>query len=173
MQFVLNVGNALYAKLRNVDKSIDSGLKRYERAEGHYANNLAFYYGANGITLIRGDPGLGLKLLIAQRYALLFNVNIPDKNFNFLTNAENLAGLLHAAPGNVGNVDKSVNTAANVNKRAEIGQPAYNALYLGANFQLRPALLAGLLGFFHTSITLRVMGLPTMSSIFSTYLVES
>ena len=51
--------------------------------------------------------------------------------------------MLHAAPCNVRHMNKAIYAAAYINESAKIGQPADNALYLGANFKLRPTLLAG------------------------------
>ena len=84
VDLVFHLGNALYANLRYMDKAINSGLKSHKRAEGNDADNFAFYYAAYGILLIRHSPGLGLELLIAQGYALLFNINVPYKHLDLL-----------------------------------------------------------------------------------------
>ena len=130
-----------------MNQAVDSGLKSHKCAEGNYAHYLALYDGAYGILLGSHSPGLGLELLITEGYALFLDVYVADKDFDLLTYGKYIGRMLYAAPCYIGNMYQTVNTA-DINKRAEIGQAAHNALYLGADLQLVPKLLLSSFGFF-------------------------
>ena len=59
---------------------------------------------------IEGIPWMGLELLETESDALLFVVEVEDNNVEFLIEFNNFAGLGNAAPREVGDVDKTVNT---------------------------------------------------------------
>ncbi len=86
-----------------------------------------------------------LKLLHAQRNALLGGVHFQDLGFHRLANRQYIGRLVHARPGNIGHVQQAVH-AADIHERAEIGQAAHRAvhglafLHFGVALLLRRAL---------------------------------
>ena len=118
-------------------QAVYAGLQLNESAEGTNAHHVALQNGANGVLFFDVVPGLGLQLLVTQLDAFPFPIQGQDLHFHFLVHLQHFAGMAHAAPGQVGDVDQAVH-AAQVNKRAEIGKAANDTGHHSALFQLFP-----------------------------------
>ena len=125
-------------------QAVNAGLQLHESAEGSDADDLAGHDRAFGILRGGGVPGLGLQLLQAQLNALALLVQAEDLDFHFLIGGDDLRGMLHVSPAQVGHMDQAVH-AAQIHESAEVGQTANDALDHFALSQLAPSF--GLAGF--------------------------
>jgi hypothetical protein len=87
------------------------------------------------------DPGILAELLHPQRDAVLLLVELEHLGFDFVAHREYLRRVLHAAPGEVGDVQQTVD-AAQVHERAVIGDVLDDALHHRAFLQAFQQLLA-------------------------------
>ena len=125
--------------------AVQAGLELHKRAIGHDADHLAGHDVARLILLAGDVPGLGLSGLVAQGDTAALGIQLDDLHVDLLTHADDLRGMTHAMPGQIGHVNQAVH-AADVHESAEVGQAANNALDHVALMQLFPGL--GLLGLF-------------------------
>ena len=123
-----------------MDQAVQAGLQFHKRAEIGDADDLALNDRAFRILLGGVVPGPGLQLLIAQLDAFTFGIQAQDLDVHFLIGLDHFARMLDASPAKVGDVDQSVH-AAQVNKGAEVGQPADDTVDHDTLFQLVPYFL--------------------------------
>lgn len=103
--------------------------------------NLAEEAGAGRIAAADADPRILTKLLQAERNAGAFAVELENLGLDFLTNLNDFARVVHAAPGEVGDVEQAVD-AAEVNERTVVGDVLDDALNNGAFLQRGEQLVA-------------------------------
>ncbi len=99
------------AHLAHVDKTFHAGSHFEECTvvgHNHYA---AFNLVADLEVGVEGIPGMGLELLETEGDTFFLVVEVQDNDIELLVELDNFAGVFHAAPGEVGDVDKAVDTA--------------------------------------------------------------
>ena len=103
-----------------MDKAFHAGLNLHEGTvigdEDHFTLNLVTLLEV-GIQVI---PRMRGKLLVTQGDTLLLGIEFLDDDLDLLVQGNHLFGIVHAAPGQVGNVDETVYTAQ-VHKYAIVG----------------------------------------------------
>ena len=131
----------------------------------HQTLNTLFDFGKTAIVGEVGDLGdnratLGVaagdlyprvlaQLLEAQRYAVALAIELEDFDIHFLSDFHDLARVLDALPGHIGDVQQPVDTAE-VYKRAVIGKVLDHALHGLSLLQVLQQFLAlGTVGRFH------------------------
>ena len=134
------VSDALVSDLRDVDKSVDLGNDLSECSEGSDA-----YYGnvcnvADSELIVEDLPGVGVLGLAAERDALLFNVERLNEYFDRIANLNYLRGILDSRPGELGNVNHTVNSAE-IYEYAVSSYGLNGAAELLADLHLGPELL--------------------------------
>ena len=145
LQGILHLLEAAVGDVGDVDQTVKAGFQFDERAERHDADDTALDHSAGGVLLDRRLPRMRLRLLVTEADALLLAVKRQNDDFDFVAGLDNIGGMLHAAPGQIVDVDQTVN-AADIDERAEVGQALHGALNAHADFQLLPNMLLGFLG---------------------------
>ena len=107
--------------LGNVNETFDAFLELHERAVRNEVRDLAFDLLAGRESLFDLVPRILLRLLQAERDALLLLVDVENDDFELLTDLEQFARMTEAAPGHVGDVEQAIH-AIEIDERAEIGQ---------------------------------------------------
>ena len=79
--------------------------------------------------ILRGDtfPGIGFQLLHAQADALSVGVEADNLNLHRLTDNQGLGRVVDAAPGDVGDMQQTIDTAE-INERAVVGDVLHHAI---------------------------------------------
>ena len=116
----------LSGNLGYMQKGVHTGLQLHKSAEVGHARNSALHNIAHRIFLIRGQPGILILKLQAQRYFVA--VDFFNQNFNGLSHFEKLFGIVHSAPGHLRDVEQSV-YAAQINESAEIGDIFHHSVH--------------------------------------------
>ena len=129
-------------------QAVQAGLQLHKGAEVGDPDHLALHDAAFRILLGGVIPGPGLQLLVAQLNAVAFRIQAQDLDVHFLVGLHDVAGMLHAAPAQVGDMDQAI-YAAQVDEGAEVGQPAHDPVDHDAFFQLVPYFLLLRGGFFN------------------------
>ena len=106
--------------LGDVDQTFDAVLELHEGAVGHEVDHLTHVLRVNRVTLVDAVPGAGGLLLETQRDPLAIEVDAQDLDLELLAHLDHLRGVLNAAPGHVGDVEQTVDTAE-VHEHAEVG----------------------------------------------------
>jgi hypothetical protein len=136
--------------LGHVHQALDAGLDFDERAVVRQVRDLAEQARSLRIAPGNADPGILAQLLQAEGHAILLGVELEHLGGDFVADVEHFGGVLHPAPGQVGDVQQAVD-AAQIDERAVIGDVLDDALDGGAFLQAgeqRLALGAGA-GFQH------------------------
>ena len=94
-----------------VDKTLYAGSDFEECAVVSHDNNLALNLVTNFEVGIESIPGVGKELLETESNAFFLVVEIEDNDIEFLVELYDFAGMIYAAPAEVGDVDKTVDTA--------------------------------------------------------------
>src|SRR5437773_795511 len=116
------------AELRHRDEAFDIVTEIHHDALVHEAQHATPQLGADRIRLADPQPRILLRLLQAQRDALVLGVYVQDQHFHFVTLFHDLGGVLHALrPRHVGDVDQAVDPRLDLDERAERGEVAHLA----------------------------------------------
>src|SRR5271166_393650 len=110
----------------DVHQPFDSLLQLDKRAVVGHADDPPAHMRSNGITLGRIHPRIGRELLKAQRYTLLFAIELENLHLNLVAHLHEVARMGQASPGHIGDVQQAVN-AAEINERAVVGQVLHRA----------------------------------------------
>ena len=97
--------------LADMYKTFYAGSDFKECAIIGHDNNFAIDLVANLKLCVESIPGMGLELLEAEGDALLLVIEVENDDIEFLVEFDNFAGMVHATPGKVGDVYKTVDTA--------------------------------------------------------------
>ena len=132
------------AHLRDVDQPLDAGLELDEGAIVGDVGDRALEPGADRI--FGGDalPRIGLELLDAEADALGLRVDADDLHLHCIADIDDLARMIDAPPGHVGDVQEPVD-AAEIDERAIVGDVLDHAVDHLALFEAGDD-LAALLG---------------------------
>ena len=136
------------AHLGDVDQPLHARLQLHERAVVGDVGDRALEACADRILGLDAGPGIGLQLLHAEADALGLGIDAHDLHLDRIADVDDLARVIDAAPGHVGDVQQAVD-AAQVDEGAVVGDvldQAFDHLTLG---QLRDDLgaLLGARGF--------------------------
>ena len=101
-------------------QSLDALLQFDKGAVIGHAEHPATYPGADGIALDRIQPRIGGELLEAERYALLFAVELEHLDLDLVADVHQVAGMGEAAPGHIGDVQQAVDSAQ-IDERTVVG----------------------------------------------------
>ena len=101
-------------------QALDAGFQLHEGAVVGDVGDAAGEARAHGVLGVHAVPGVGLKLLHAERDALGLGVDLDDLDFDRVADGEHLAGMRHTLPAHVGDVQQAVD-AAEVHERAVVG----------------------------------------------------
>ena len=112
-------------------------------AEGHELNDLDGCYIANSVLVGEHLPGIILALSVAERDLLLLCIQSDNEYFDSLADFQNVRGMTDSVPGQLGDVNHTVNTA-DINKCAVAGEGLDNALVLVADSDGLPDLCLSL-----------------------------
>ena len=107
------------AHLGDMDQSLDARLQLDEGAVIGDVGDAARIIATDRILERHAVPGIGLKLLHAQRNALGLGIEANDLHFHGLTDLQGLGGMVDALPRDIGDVQESID-AAQINKGAII-----------------------------------------------------
>ena len=133
--------NELNAVQRETLDNLFEGVAVFS-ADGHLRlSNPAF--GAGHVLGLDAFPRIGLELLHAQRDALGFGVEADDLDVDRLADLQGLAGMVDAAPRDIGDVQQTIDTAE-VDEGAVVGDVLDHALqnlaFLEVGHQFGPRL---------------------------------
>ena len=123
------------AHFGDVNKSLDTGFQFDERSVISDVGNGAVDTGPNLVFRFNGFPRIGFKLLHAKRNTLGFEIDPQHLHFHRVTHIDDVAWVIDAPPGHVGDMQKAVD-AAQVDKGAIIGNVFHHAFDNLAFFQL-------------------------------------
>src|SRR5467141_5462603 len=99
------------AHFGNVHQAFDPLLQLNEHAIVHDPDHLALHLPARRIFLRSAHPGIGRQLLQAQRYTLLFLVNLQDDDVEFLLRLHQVRRMLYATPAQIRQVQQPIDSA--------------------------------------------------------------
>src|SRR3569833_4225557 len=106
-----------------MDEAVEPRLEFDEGSEITDARDRSLDAGADYV-LLRGErPGIGLKLLEAERNPLLARIDFQNFDVELLADRKNIRRLVHPPVRDVGNMQHAVD-AADVNESAVIEQAA-------------------------------------------------
>ena len=133
-----------------MNQAFDAGLELDEGAKLGDSRDCSAYTLAGLILFGHQVPGIGLQLLHAERNAATALatavLDLEDLHLDLVAWLQQVRRLVDAAPGHVGDVQQAID-AADIHKRAEVGERAHSALDDGAFLQVRQPLLP-VAGFF-------------------------
>ena len=104
----------------DVHQTLDAGLQFDEGAVVGDVGDAADELGADRIFLLDAFPRIGLKLLDAEADALGLRIEADDLHLDRLADVERLARMVDALPGDVGDMQQTVD-AAQIDEGAVIG----------------------------------------------------
>src|SRR5467141_326033 len=134
--------------LGDVDQAFDARLDLDERAVVGEVGDFAEQARALRVAPPDADPRILAQLLQAERNAVLLGVELEYLRRHLVADVEHLGRMLHAAPGEVGDVEQPVD-AAQVDERAVVGDVLDDALhgraFLERSEQVLPLGAGGLL----------------------------
>src|SRR5204863_2131804 len=136
--------DAVLGQLGDVDQALDPG---HDLGEGAERDDLGDAAGDDVALLGLVDdalPGIGLRLLEAERDALAVAVDVEHLDAHLLADLEHLGGMVHMAPAELRDVDQAVD-AVEVDERAEVHDVGDRPDHDLAALQPVQDLLAGLL----------------------------
>ena len=110
-----------------MNQPVQAGFQFHEAAVFLDLDHLAFDDVADAVFLVDDGPGLGLGLFEAEGNLALFGVHGKHFDLNGLSDLEDFLRVLQFAPGNLGDVQKPVDSA-DVHESAIIGEPHDSAL---------------------------------------------
>ncbi len=105
---------------RNMHQALDTFFELHEGSIGHHVDNAALEGLALGITLFNTIPRGGGFLLETQGDSLPIEIHLEHDDLKFLVHLHHLAGVIHAAPGHISDVQEAVN-AAKVHEHTKLG----------------------------------------------------
>ena len=108
------------AHLGDVDQALDARLQLHEGAVVGDVGDGALEAGADRILGLDAGPRIGLQLLHAEADALRLRVDADDLHLHGVADVDDLARMIDAAPGHVGDVQQAVD-AAQVDEGAVVG----------------------------------------------------
>ena len=108
------------AHLGDVDQAFDARLQLHEGAVVGDVRDGALEAGADRILGLDAGPRIGLQLLHAEADALRLRVDADDLHLDRVADVDDLARVIDAAPGHVGDVQQAVD-AAEVDEGAVVG----------------------------------------------------
>ena len=106
--------------LGDVDEALDAGLQLDERAVVGERDDATPDAHADRVAHGGVHPGIGLDLLETQRDALGLRVELQHLDLDLVADSEQLARVVHPAPGHVGDVQQAVD-AAEIDERTVVG----------------------------------------------------
>ena len=109
-----------------MDQTFNAGFDFDESAVGHQIDDLTGNQFAFGIFFNDIVPGIAGLLLETEGDTFFVFVDADDGDFEFLTDGEDFAGMVDTAPGDVGDVEQTVN-AAEIDEGTEVGDIFDNA----------------------------------------------
>jgi hypothetical protein len=122
MEHPLRVGAALGPRyLRDVHEALDAGFKLDKNTVIGDRRDPALHPRIDRVHFDDGRPGIGLKLLVAERDLFFFAVELEDLYLNVVARLEHLVRVAEAAPRHIGDVQQAVDTAY-VDERAVFGE---------------------------------------------------
>ena len=134
------------ADFRDVDQTVEAGLQLYEATVFLDLNNFALDDVADCIVLVDDGPGFRNRLLETEADLAFFGAHAENLDLDLLTNGQNFLRVLELAPGNLADVQQTVDTA-DVNKCTVIGETHDCAFHDVADLDLLPDFLHRLLTF--------------------------
>src|SRR6266508_2436024 len=111
--------DVVLGQLGDVNKSVDARHDFDEGAEGDHLRHLPFDDVALVVHVHHLLPRVRLGLLQAERGALPLAVDIEHLDLPFLADLEQLRGMVHVTPGELGDVDETID-ALEVHEGAEV-----------------------------------------------------
>ena len=99
------------AHFADVDQALDAGSNLHECAVIGHDDNFSLDLVADFEFGCQGIPGMGHELLETQGDALLLVVEVENNDVELLVKLHNFLGVVYAAPGEVGDVDKTIYAA--------------------------------------------------------------
>ena len=90
--------------LRHMNESLDSGFQLDERPVVGQVNHSPSNTGANGINLPHQRPRIRSELFEPQGHSFLFAVVLQNLDCDLFTNVEYFRRVVHAAPGEIGDM---------------------------------------------------------------------
>ena len=136
--------HVVLGELGDVHEALDPVHDLDERAEGDDLGDLALELVAHLVGLDDPLPGVGLRLLEAERDALALAVDVEHLHRHDVAYREDLGGVVHVAPGELGDVDQAVDPVQ-VHEGAEVHDVRDGALHDLARLEAVEDLLADLL----------------------------
>ena len=112
--------------LADVDQALDALLQLHEGAVVGDRDDLALHDALLRVLRLHVLPRIGLKLLQTEGDALAVAVEVQDLDLDLVADVDDFARVLHAAPGEVRDVQQPVD-AAQVHEGAEIGDVLHHA----------------------------------------------
>ena len=103
-----------------MDQALDAGLQLHERAIVGDVRHGALETRADGILGLDAGPRIGLQLLHAEADALRLGIDAHDLHLDRVADVDDLARMIDAPPGHVGDVQQAVD-AAQIDERAVVG----------------------------------------------------
>src|SRR5581483_11010510 len=125
LEDVLDLIDALFADLGDVDQPVNLVLQADERAEAREFGDLAGDQVADLIIMIDVAPRIDSELLDADRDALIGLIDFEHNRLDLVALLEHLGGMIDLArPGNVRDVDHAVQTFLQFDESAIAGKIA-------------------------------------------------
>ena len=124
-QHFARVADARPRNLRGVQQPFDARLDLHEGAIIDDADDASFDKLADLVALFHRAPRVGQQLFPAEADALALAVHLENVDLDLLAHAYDLFGVVHALPGQLGDVDQAIG-AAQVHEGAKIA-PARDA----------------------------------------------
>src|SRR5690554_3101150 len=107
--------------LGDVNQTLDTLFQLGEAAVVGEVGDACLNHGTLGVTLLDADPRIFAQLLQTQGDTVALAVELEHLDGDLVAHGHNLAGMLDALPGHVGDVQQAV-YAAQVNERTVVGE---------------------------------------------------
>src|SRR4051812_40124209 len=115
------------AKLADVDQPLNARLELHKCAEIHEPRNGPLGSSTRRVLLRRILPGTRANLAVGQPNFAGLLVEFIDANFNFLTDFEHFARVLHSIPTELTYMNQAIQSAE-IDECAEVFEASYNTL---------------------------------------------
>ncbi len=125
----------------DMDQALDAGLELHERAVVGDVGDAALKACTHRVLRLDALPRIILQLFHSERDAVGFVVDLDDLDLHLLADIEHLGRVVDAPPGDVGDVQETVD-AAEVHERAVVGDVLDHAVDDLALFEVLHQLLA-------------------------------
>jgi len=126
---------------RNMNQPLNAFFKFDKHAIVGNINDFTLHDCINRVFIFNTFPGMGSKLFQTQRYSLFLLIVIDNLDGQFLIHLDDFLRMIDPAPGNIGNMQQSVQTAQ-IDEDTKVGDVLYPTSHNVADLDLGQQVIA-------------------------------